>query len=110
MRLPWWVWRVRVHRLHHRLRRGGYHGRDGLDLFRWGHRCKPSTLQAALDSRMLHKHVPNTACAGVLDHEHNWPLINSELIGSEPLLRGVEGVFETVWTPELRPIGGVHVP
>jgi len=101
--------RVGVHRLHHWLGRAGCHVGDGWAIVRWCHRCKPSSLQTALDRCMLHKHMPNTACTVVLDHEHDWPLIDSEVIGGEPLLCGVEGIFETVWTPELRPIGGVHV-
>jgi hypothetical protein len=88
---------------------GGHVGRK-VHLAHGGHRFEPGTLQPALDRRLLHKHVPNTARPGVLQHEHQGPLVNAQVIGGEPLLTGVEGVFEPVGPPELRPIGGVHVP
>src|SRR5215471_8467047 len=100
---------VRVRRLDHRVERVGRRVRDSVYPSR-RHRGKSSVLQAALNRHMLHKHMPNTACTVVLDHEHDWPLIDSEIIGSEPLLCGIKGVFETVWPPESHPIGGIHIP
>ena len=72
-------------------------------------RGEAGVREAALEVRTLHHARPHSGVPVVLDHEHDRPLIDGEVIGGEPLLRGVEGVFETVWTPEPRPIGSVHV-
>ena len=59
----------------------------------------PAPRQAMLDSWMPHKHIPNAAGTIVLDQQHDWPLVDAEIFGGEPLLAWVEGVFESVGTP-----------
>src|ERR1017187_4770178 len=76
--------------------------RRGLHVERHkGQRNKARALQSPLDLGVLHEKLPNLLRPIVLDHDHNRPLINSQLIGIVPTLTEVKRVAKAIRGPNV---------
>src|SRR5439155_17681165 len=74
-----------------------------------GERDKARKLHTPLDFRIFHEETPHSLGAVVLDHNHDGPLIDAQLIRTVPIVSKVESVFKAVSRPDIRPQLGIDV-